>query len=340
MSLHWRHSSNFFGIVAIIALLWIQYALEPIHAQSLSGESKVAKLGKLFVAAQEACRNEQYRRSIELCTRIIHMAPQHVNAWLFRGISYEMLGKKYKAIQDYNKAITIDPLNYQAMEGLAGILEKESKDVDRAVALYELALELDPRPEWRTKLSVWISALKSRYRYIDDNAIIAWQVGNDYLKDGDTDVAELCYSKAIKLRPTFHQAYFSRGKIRMTEGYFTDALVDYTFGLQLSPLYPRGFILRGEAWEKTGHVDEAMKDFLQARETDPYDPAAHYSIGRMYLRRGLPELALFNLNKALELKPKPELRSLIAKELQQARSAMGGKGRGVLMFLGKRVKMW
>ena len=342
MSRQYQYPINLIKIVAIIAFLGALLIIEAQHAQSQSteGKGKEAKIKKLFVAVQEAYEKEKYRRTIDLCTRIIRIAPSYAKALLFRGMSYEMLGKRQRAVQDYEKAIEVEPTSYQAMENLAGILEQEGKDVPRAIELYERALKLDTRPEWVGKLPVWISALKTRQREVESHAVLAWQAGNDHLRDGDTDLAEQCFSKAIRLRPTFHQAYFSRGNVALTKDDTASAIADYSLGLELSHVYPGGYLLRGKAWEKLGDKATAMKDFLRARDTDPYNPLARYSIGRMLMEGGLPGLALFNLERAMKLKPKPELRGLITKQLQLARPTIRGQDRGVLKFLGIGGSLW
>jgi Flp pilus assembly protein TadD len=48
----------------------------------------------------------------------VQLAPQNGQAWSTRGVAYEKLGDKAKALDSYNRAVTLRPRDDAARNGL------------------------------------------------------------------------------------------------------------------------------------------------------------------------------------------------------------------------------
>jgi tetratricopeptide (TPR) repeat protein len=289
-----------------------------VHSDPYSTEN--TKLKILRIAAESAFKLGRYQLALSNYDRAARIAPRQ--SWVFsgRGITHEMLKKPAKAAKDYRKAIDLDPNNYHAMEKLAGLLERSGKNTTEAIDLYTRAFALDPRPEWKDNLPVWIEMLRTRLRPPYESAVGLWHLGNEKFLDGDLDAAESFFSKAIRLNPDMFQAFHSRGLVRLQKGHNTGAIEDFTQTIRISPRFPGIFVRRGLARQIIGESRQALSDFQKAVDLHQRDPEARYYLGRsLYNHRRFHE-AVQSFNEGLRLKPSPDLKKLLIHGLAEARA--------------------
>jgi tetratricopeptide (TPR) repeat protein len=261
----------------------------------------------VLTAGDQAYSENRFQDAARLYTRAAKVGAPPGRAFLGRGMAHEMANQPDKAVEDYKRAIEADPRNYKAMENLAGIWERTGQHVPEAIELYRRALKLDPRPEWQENLAVWIKMLETRLGSEDTSAVTCWHKGNKRSLQGDLDSAKAAYSRAIALNPAMFQAYYSRGLVRTEDGDLTGALKDFDETIRLSPKLRGCLIQRGLVQEQLGNKRAAMADFREAADVDPRDPQAFYQLGRFLEQEGNLEEALELYQKAMLLKPKPDL---------------------------------
>ncbi len=273
---------------------------------SASSNREVIDLENL---AEKAFVESRFQDAVELYSRATVKAPSRSSLYLGRAMAHEMLKRPKKAVEDYERALKLDSDNYRAMEGLAGILEREGKDIGRAIILYDQALARDPRSVWKENLTVWIRMLQSRLRGSDSSPIALWKQGNRKAQEGKASEALALYTKAIALDPLFYQAYYRRGLVRVEQGDLKGALKDLDATVGLSPELRGALMQRGLIHEHLGNDEQALEDLMRAAEIDSRDPFAHYHLGRLSEKHGLYVDASYSYKQALKLKPKPELRN-------------------------------
>lgn len=81
--------------------------------------------------------------AIQDYTKALHLNPSNARAFNNRGGAYNILGQNKQAIDDYNQAIALDP-NYAPAYSNRGKAYRESDDIQQALADYDAALSLDP----------------------------------------------------------------------------------------------------------------------------------------------------------------------------------------------------
>lgn len=246
-------------------------------------------------------------------------------------MAYEMLDLVDKAVGDYEKALELDPGNFQAMENLAGIYERGGKKIREALELYRKALTLDPRPVWKENLTVWIAMLKNRLEDASLSAVRLWNRANEEARRGKLDEAESLYSEAISVNPLMYQAYFSRGLIRLKRNDPRSAVSDFEQGLSIDPQFPGGLVFKGLAYEKMGQPGKALEILQQAAETDSRNPEAHFHLGRMLENAKEYQRALQSYQEAARFRPRPELMKLLGERTEATRMrsrSPEGKARG------------
>mgnify|MGYP005833103363 CR=1 FL=1 len=262
--------------------------------------------------AERAYHEGRFQDCIRLYSVGISRYPANASLYLGRGMAYEMALMEDAAARDYRKAISVAAGNYRAIENLAGILERRGNAAQEVINLYKRALELDPRPEWRENLAVWIRMLESSQRPATESAVAAWHTGNALALQGRTQDALAWYSRAIELNSLFFQAYHSRALVRLRTGDREGAVQDLDMAIAVSPGLRGALVLRALICEESGDRTAALEDLRRAVTADPRDPRAHFHLGRMLQEDGLQQEARNSFQKALELDPKADFRALIS----------------------------
>lgn len=291
----------------------------PAGEEQLTAQTD-AEVLDLEKRAEEAFLENRFQDSVKIYTQAIGKALDRSSLYFGRAMALEMLRRPKKAVEDYERALKLDPDNYWAMEGLAGILEREGRDIGRAIILYDRALARDPRSEWKENLAVWIKMLQSRLRLPDSSPIALWKQGNREAQEGKASEALALYTKAIALDPLFYQAYYRRGLVRVEQGDLKGALKDLDATVGLSPELRGALIQRGLIHEHLGNDEQALEDLMRAAEIDSRDPFAHYHLGRLSEKHGLYVDASYSYKQALKLKPKPELRNRLQHRMAVVRN--------------------
>jgi Flp pilus assembly protein TadD len=309
--------------IALVAAS-IQGQAQPQILEELESISQpTSQITALAVAAEQAFSENRFHDAIKLYSGVIKLSPHNSSCFLGRGMAYEMANQPEKASDDYRKALEIDPLDFYAMENLAGIYEHTLERMPEAVLLYKRALELDSRPARQAELAFCLAVLERRLRPEDNSAVGCWNLGNKQAQKGNTEGAVLYYSKAIELAPRMFQAYHSRGLLRLRMGDLPMAIEDLSKAIQLSPSLRGCLVARGMAHEMNGDEEKAKADFERAVREDQRDPNAHYHLGRMLEKEQNYTHALQSYIEATRLRAKPDLRTL----LQQRIAAVLGTGK-------------
>jgi tetratricopeptide (TPR) repeat protein len=120
-------------------------AAKPIETQVLQlfNQSGSASVDLLMVRAASAAHAGDSDTSAKLLESITDIAPGFAEAWRVRGMMAADADNDKEAIIYLNKAITLNPRQFQAYADLAGILA-EYGDKKQALQYFRKALALDP----------------------------------------------------------------------------------------------------------------------------------------------------------------------------------------------------
>jgi len=153
--------------------------------------------------------------SIQACTRAIEFGslerPELAKAYYARGSEYAAQGNHDRAIADFNLALELDPGFAHAYHNRA-LSWAHKDDADRAIEDYGAALKLQP---------------KDAGAYL--GRAVEWTVKGDYKRS----IAD--YNEAIRIEPKSSSAYFGRARARFYAGAFTAAASDFYRAHQLEP---------------------------------------------------------------------------------------------------------
>ena len=169
-----------------------------------------------------------------------------------QGVELQEQGRFEEAIDEYTKAIELDP-NYAMAYSNRAAAYLYKGQYDLVMADCNKAIELDP------ELAM---AYNNR--------------GAAYATKGELDQAIADFDKAIELAPELAMAYNNRGAAYATKGELDKAIADFDKAIELDPDYAKAYFGRGLTYYLKGEVAKAVSDLEKCIELsdDPIVVAA------------------------------------------------------------------
>jgi len=222
---------------------------------------------------------KKHEKAIEDYNKAIALNPEDAMAYYNRGTAYAKLKKHEEAIEDYNKAIALDP-EYAMAYNNRGNAYNELKKHEKAIEDYNKAIALNP-----------------------EDAMGYYNRGNAYdgLKKHEEAIED--YNKAIALDPEDAMAYYNRGIAYDGLKKHEKAIEDYNKAIALDPEYATAYNNCGTAYAKLKKHEEAIEDYNKAIALDPEYAMAYYNRGNAYDGLKKHEKAIEDYNKAIALNP-------------------------------------
>jgi tetratricopeptide (TPR) repeat protein len=165
--------------------------------------------------------------------------------YMSRGDAFQMDGQYDKAIEDYNKAIKLNPESFYAYAGRGKVFQLQGQ-YDKTIKDYSKAIELCPE---------------------DTNAY--YNRGEVFRLQGQYDKAIKDYSKSIELKPKNAFAYGGRGDAFRLQGQYDKAIEDCSKAIKLYPKGDFAYAIRGATYRAKGDNKQAISDLEKALELDP-----------------------------------------------------------------------
>ena len=197
-----------------------------------------------------------------------------------RGVAYRNLGQYQQAIEDFDRALVLDP-TYAWAYGNRGITYRSSKNYERALADFDTAISLDDHLDWIYVARGDVLRHLGRYeRAIED-----------------------C-NRAIILDPTYAQAYGSRGRVYRILGEYAQAIEDFKRAIALDPERAWFYAQQGENYRDVQQFELAIEAYNQAIALAPESFFwAYGSRAYTYFRLKDYQRAIEDFNRATELDP-------------------------------------
>ncbi|WP_106436950.1 tetratricopeptide repeat protein [Streptomyces prunicolor] len=234
-------------------------------------------------------------------------------AWAHRGDALGRAGDYEQALDDYDRALALDPDLVRAHRAKAvtrggmGDYDAALRDLDRVVALEpDNAYNVILRGEHHRIARHHAEAMRDLDEGIrlDPTSDFAWASrGATRLFLGELDMALSDLNRALELKPDYAWALARRARVWRAFGDHERQLADLDRALPLQPDWAWGLCERGDALRTAGRDEEALADYDRALALDPDYASAYASRGASLANLGRDEEALADLDRALELKP-------------------------------------
>jgi tetratricopeptide (TPR) repeat protein len=212
-----------------------------------------------------------------LFTDVLQKHPGVPVAYNNRGRYYRTLNKFDRALEDYNKAITLNPKGYAAYNN-RGKVYFETNENEKAIADYSKALEINPK---------YVDAYANR--------------GGVYGKTGRYAEAIENLNKAIELDSMYIDAYSNRALTFYYSQQYEPCIRDCDFFLRFYPLNADMYNLRGLANDLLRRYQEAIADYNEAIRLKPDQGVFYQNRSYAYFASGDKKKALADAEKAQNL---------------------------------------
>ncbi|MER5530846.1 tetratricopeptide repeat protein [Streptomyces sp. NPDC002677] len=234
-------------------------------------------------------------------------------AYKVRGAVLGTAGEHAAALNQFDRAIELDPASASAYEGRA-VARANQRDYAGAVADMDVAVRLVPdtarllaiRGDYHRMTGDFEAALRDLDTAIelDPTRQTAWAVrGVARHQLGDLDSAMSDLDRALDLEPEFGWALVRRARLWRTRGDHERRLADLDRAVALERDRPWVLCERGDALVRAGRHEAALADYDRALALNGEYASAYASRGACRTAMGEPDRALADLDRALELNP-------------------------------------
>lgn len=204
-----------------------------------------AEVSKLFA---EAYNEKDYKKQIELYTKLIDLDPNLAPAYFNRGCAYYNLAKYDNALNDFNNAIELNPTDPNGYSNRGAIYVNLGNDV-AALRDYNRALEIDPNHA---------ASFNNR--------------ANVYLRQRKIKQAMADIRQAFKIKNENANAdqYDTRGCIYFEMQEYDSAIKDFTKAIELNPIKKEFYENRAKAYRELAGIatEEKKQTYRKAEEAD------------------------------------------------------------------------
>jgi tetratricopeptide (TPR) repeat protein len=226
-------------------------------------------------------RGVLYSKAVERVQRSLRESYDH------RGTVYlRDLHDHDKAIQDFDRAIQLDPNRTSAWLGRA-LVHLERKEWQAAIQDYTQVLQREPEKAKTPEL-----------------AIIWYQRGFAHARLGQRKEAVADHSRALALDSNLADAWIDRAGAYRELREYEKAVADYTQAIKRKPRNPELLAVRGAIYcEQLKQYDKAIEDFSEAVRLKKDYVAVWYNLGCIYSEQHQYGKAVASFSRALELRP-------------------------------------
>lgn len=214
---------------------------------------------------------------------------------------YDILGNYAKAVDDYNKAIELNPNHANAyyhrgiIFGLLGDYEQEQKDIEKAKTLHpdKFSTFLDEKKEGIEEKEEERFGFTYPFESIEKDFIF---------KKHDKRQDQLAfYNKTISLYPNFVTAYYNRAILYFEKGEYDKALLDLNKCIKIEQSQPDYYFKRSLIYRELGDKEKEIRDLETVIRLKPDFSDAYFRMGMIYFNSGNYDYALKHLGKSIEL---------------------------------------
>jgi tetratricopeptide (TPR) repeat protein len=184
-------------------------------------------------------RNEAARDAYDGLIRAHH---EDESVFLNRGVSWAAVEDHRRAIEDFSRALQVQPMD--------------------AIAYYDRGLSLAAVDKLQRALEDYTAAL----RITPQNAAAHYARGVAQAGLGHYDQAVEDFTRAIQIDPSFETAYRDRGAAYLLLGRFDPAIADSTTAVTLDPHDANAYFNRGLSYTLRGDPQKAIADMQKVLE--------------------------------------------------------------------------
>lgn len=257
-----------------------------------------------------------YRGADKVLTELIDADDSDATAFAKRGRARVMGKDLPRGIDDFRRAIELDPENPDYLVDLGSALLQQKKvdeareELNKALAINEnhpranVLMGITYRNEF--KLDDALRYHLRAARVAPDSARAHFELGITQNLRGDNLAAEKELERATQLEPGDPLNWYAYGEALRILGKFEAAIPAYRKTLELDPNHKKAPNKLGYVLFKAGKPGEAEVVLTEAVRNNPDDPYPYFNLGMVYAQADKYTLAVNAFRRFLDLAPKDD----------------------------------
>ena len=259
---------------------------------SVNPDLKKLKAVILADKASMMMYQDQYDEAIQLYTEALRIS-EKAKYYARRGDCYYNQTQYKKALDDYDHAISLDPMNPDYLRKKSAVLYEQNRLAD-AQELIEQAEKLDPN-------SKWIKEKKEFYESDGAKASTHAQAGYELIEHGQYEEALKEYNEALRLNGDDYISYYDRGLCLYYLHRPNEALSDVRQAIARKREYPDAYKLMARMELEEGNYDNALEAVNFLLKLDPGNSDGYLTRAFIYLRKGQKRDAMDDAQRSCDM---------------------------------------
>ena len=281
-----------------------------------------AGLGEAYWRKYDATKDTQWTLpALNSCRNALRLGDSFAAVHVTMGIVQQGRGAYEDAVQQFERAIALEPLNSEAFRELARTYQFLN-DTLKAEATYRQAIQLNPG-YWagynslgvyyyrRQRLEMAVAEFQRATDFAPENVRLLDNVGGIYFLLGRWEEARTYFERSIALDPEDAFAYSNLGTLYFYQERYADAARVYENAVKKLPKNSHfwGYLASAYQWSGAAHstVDSLFRIAIAGTEQqlriNPRDAELLCTLSEYYALTGAKPKALDYLEQALKLQP-------------------------------------
>ena len=219
--------------------------------------------------------NKIWRNSFTLWNYVVTHSPESAIAYNNLGVFFNDQGDGQRAMENYNKAIAVDPFHFSAIHNRGALYEK-TNNIDSALEDYARCIAIAPREElcYIARAMLYMKKGLTEHAFADFNIAVSLNPNNAkslrrradaFQSVGNNHLAIIDYNAALSSTPNEAVLYNNRGMLYTSKNLLDPALSDFNKAVELDPRYSLAYYNRSFVYQKLNQYGKAIADIQKAK---------------------------------------------------------------------------
>ena len=239
------------------------------------------KLDKnILISIVNDLNNGQNNKALIALDKLINEFPDQALLFNLRGACYESISHFEQSIENFSKAIEINPNYAEALYNL-GVVQKKAGKLDEAIYSYKKAIDID---------STNVNALNN--------------LGNLLTLKGLFNQSIEYLNKALSLNPKFAEAHNNLGLANIESNKLSESIKSFLVAIECNPIYESAYINLGRVYRELDEFDNEVNCYKKFLKIKPNSSKILVHLGKAYTSLGENKLAIDCFESSLNSNPK------------------------------------
>jgi eukaryotic-like serine/threonine-protein kinase len=276
------------------------------------------ELSRAYLKKFDQTKNPIWVKKAQLsCQHAVEMSESFSSSHVMLGAIYRKMGRDEEAIKNFQRALELDPLDYEAAQELARMYENKGR-LDEAIKLLKKFIDIKPG-YWAVYSNLGYfyyhqgnyEQAEKMYRYstefMTENVNDYNNLMAIYYQLGDIESAREAFEKSVAIEPDAH-TYINMGTIYFYQRRYADAMAMYEEAIELGGDEYYVWSYLADSCRFAGHKEkapDAYKHAIQLAEEElKMDPNNALLLSRMaviYAQLKNQKKAFDHISRAEEL---------------------------------------